>query len=83
VHSKVLAVRIVHHLEFAWLPEAHEIFRRSLRLDESLQIPELGHDYRWKAVALSAEDGSQLKMSRRYFRRAANVWPREVPARPA
>ena len=61
VHSKVLAVRIVHHLEFAWLPEAREIFRQSLRLDESLQIPELGHDFRWKAVALSAEDGSQLK----------------------
>jgi hypothetical protein len=61
VHSKVLAVRIVHHLEFAWLPEARQIFRQSLRLDERLQIPELAHDYRWKAVALSAEDGSQLK----------------------
>ena len=61
VHSKVLAVRIVHHLEFAWLPESRQTFRQSLRLDESLQIPELGHDFRWKAVALSAEDGSQLK----------------------
>ncbi|HEY1757667.1 MAG TPA: hypothetical protein VGG72_20005 [Bryobacteraceae bacterium] len=61
VHSKVLAVRIVHHLEFTWLPEAREAFRQSLRLDERLQIPELGHDFRWKAVALSAQDRSQVR----------------------
>ncbi len=61
VYSKVLAVRIVHHLEFRWLGEVKQTFARSLRLDERLQLPELAHDLRWKAVALSAEDGSQVQ----------------------
>lgn len=61
IRAKVLAVRIVHHLEFNWFPEAREVFQKSLRFDERLQLPELAHDLRWKAVALSAEDGSQVK----------------------
>jgi hypothetical protein len=61
IHGKILAVRIVHHLEFCWLPEARETFDQGLRLDERLQLAELGHNLRWRAVALSAEDGSQLK----------------------
>jgi hypothetical protein len=61
VHSKVLAVRIVHHLEFVWLPEAKHLFQQSVLLDEHLQLAELSHDLRWKAVALSAEDNSQMK----------------------
>lgn len=67
VHSKVLAVRIVHHLEYGWLREARAVFTQSLRLDERLEIPELGHDFRWRAVALSAEDGSQVKDVERLF----------------
>jgi hypothetical protein len=61
IYSKVLTVRIVHNLEFPWLAEAQQAFRRSLALDECLQLPELAHDLRWKAVALSAEDRSQVK----------------------
>lgn len=67
VHSKVLAVRIIHHLEYAWLAEARETFQRCLRLDERLQIAELGHDFRWRAVALSAEDRFQVKDVERLF----------------
>jgi hypothetical protein len=60
--GKILAVRIVHHMEFSWLPEAKEVFNQSLRLDESLQLmTELGHNLRWRAVVLSAEDGSQVR----------------------
>ncbi len=61
IYSKVLAVRIVHHLEFPWLAEARNTFRQSIRLDELLQRPELAHDLRWRAVVLSAEEGSQVK----------------------
>jgi len=46
VHGKILAVRIVHNLEFTWLPEARKAFEQSLRLDERLQLPELSHDRR-------------------------------------
>jgi len=61
VRSKVLAVRIVHHLEFDWLAEAKQCFEQSLRLDERLEAPELAHDLRWKAVAMSAEDRSHIR----------------------
>jgi hypothetical protein len=60
-YSKVLAVRIVHHTEFSWLSEARRAFEQSLRLDGRLQLDEIAHGLRWRAAALSAEDGSQLK----------------------
>jgi hypothetical protein len=61
IRAKVLSVRIVHHLEFAWLLEARPLFQQSLQLEERLQLPELAHDLRWKAVALSAQDGATIK----------------------
>jgi hypothetical protein len=60
-YSKILAVRLIHHTEMVWLREANQAFERSVRLDELLQLPELGHGLRWKAVALSAQDRSQIK----------------------
>jgi len=76
IYSKVLAVRVVHHMEFAWLPEAKQAFDRSLRLDEGLQLPELGHSLRWKAVTLSAEDGSQLKDVEGLLAASRELFPR-------
>jgi hypothetical protein len=60
-YSKILAVRLVHHTEMVWIRETNQAFDRSVRLDERLQLPELGHALRWKAVAMSAEDRSQIK----------------------
>jgi hypothetical protein len=60
-YSKILAVRLLHHVEMALLHETNQAFERSLKLDERLGLPELGHGLRWKAVAMSAQDRSQLK----------------------
>lgn len=73
-YSKIFAVRLLHHMEMARLRESRQAFEHSLRLDERLQLPELGHGLRWNAVAMSTDDGSQLKdidnvlsASREYF----------------
>jgi hypothetical protein len=44
IRGKILAVRIVHHTELTWLPQAKITFDRSLQLEERLQLPEIGHD---------------------------------------
>ena len=54
-------------------------FDRSLRLDERLQLPELGHDLRWKAVALSAEDGSQVQDIERLLAVSRELLPSGSP----
>jgi hypothetical protein len=60
-YSKILAVRLIHHTEMVWSRETNRALDRSVLLDEHLQLPELGHGLRWKAVAMSAEDKSQIK----------------------
>jgi transcriptional regulator with XRE-family HTH domain len=80
VRSKVLAVRIVHHLEFDWLAEAKQHFRQSVELDERLEAPELAHDLRWKAVAMSAEDRSHIRDIERLLYESRERLPSGGPA---
>jgi hypothetical protein len=61
IYNKVLTVRVLHDLEYAWLPEVKRRFQQSVRLDERLRLPELPHTLRWRAVAVAAEDNSTLQ----------------------
>jgi hypothetical protein len=61
IYGKILSVKILHDLDYAWLPETRRTFHQSIRLDERLRLPELPHNLRWNAVALAAEDGSTLQ----------------------
>lgn len=61
IYNKVLTVRVLHDLEYAWLPELRRRFQQSVRLDERLRLPELPHTLRWMAVGVAAEDSSTLQ----------------------
>jgi hypothetical protein len=61
IHNKVLTVRVLHDLDYAFLPEVKRGFQHSIRLDERLGLPDLPHTLRWRAVAVAAEDNSTLQ----------------------
>jgi hypothetical protein len=61
IYSKVLTVKILHDLDYAWLPEVKQRFHHSIRLDERLRLPELPHTLRWRAVAVAAQDNTTLQ----------------------
>jgi hypothetical protein len=61
IYSKVLTVKILHDLDYGWLPEVRRRFQQSVSLDERLRLSELPHTLRWKAVAVAAEDNSTLQ----------------------
>jgi len=61
IYGKVLSVKLLHDLDYAWLPETRRTFHQSIRLDERLRLPELPHNLRWNAVSLAAEDSSTLQ----------------------
>ena len=61
IYSKVLTVKVLHDLDYAWLPEVKRMFQQSIRIDERLHLPELPHTLRWRAVAVAAEDNSTLQ----------------------